>query len=224
MAAHVIQGHATLPPPWVETFSFVVIVIAIVCAAAIAIDLRQRPQEMWIMNLVWPLTALYAGPLGLWAYFRIGRPREQKPVWAVTLTSATHCSAGCAIGDFIGEWIVFFTGLLILRSKLTTKYVVAFALAYPVGIFFQYFRIAPMCNLGLGAGLWAAVRADTLSLVAYEVDMFAWMAVVRKRLFPGLEPTTWTFWLMMQIAMLLGLATTYPANRWLIRRGVKEAM
>lgn len=29
---------------------------------------------------------------------------------------------------------------------------------------------------------------------------------------------------MMQIAMMLGLATTFPANWWLIRRGVKEAM
>jgi hypothetical protein len=34
----------------------------------------------------------------------------------------------------------------------------------------------------------------------------------------------WAFWLMMQIAMILGLATTFPMNWWLIRRGVKEAM
>jgi hypothetical protein len=29
---------------------------------------------------------------------------------------------------------------------------------------------------------------------------------------------------MMQVAMLVGFATTYPVNWWLIRRGTKEAM
>ena len=42
--------------------------------------------------------------------------------------------------------------------------------------------------------------------------------------FPALEPTSWSYWLMMQIAMLLGFATTYPVNWWLIRRGTKERM
>ncbi|HWG05484.1 MAG TPA: DUF4396 domain-containing protein, partial [Beijerinckiaceae bacterium] len=30
--------------------------------------------------------------------------------------------------------------------------------------------------------------------------------------------------LMMQIAMVLGFATTYPVNWWLISRGIKEKM
>ena len=29
---------------------------------------------------------------------------------------------------------------------------------------------------------------------------------------------------MMQLAMILGYFTSYPANRWLIRRGLKEKM
>ncbi len=85
-------------------------------------------------------------------------------------------------------------------------------LAYVFGIFFQYFSIAPMRGLGFADGMWAAVKADTLSLVAYEIGMFAWMAATQKLLFPGLEPTSWTFWFMMQIATMLGLATTFPMN------------
>lgn len=228
----------TAVPEWLRTLSVVAVVLALLCAVAIAIDLRQRPQRMWIMNLVWPLTALYAGPLGLWAYWAIGRKTAQdgnghgkpghnkpdKPFWQVAFTGATHCGAGCAVGDFIGEWLVFLGGVVLLGSPLLTKYVVAFVLAYLLGIFFQYFSIAPMRGLGLREGLWAAVKADTLSLTAYEVGMFGWMAVTQKLLFPGLEPTSWTFWFMMQVAMLLGLATTFPVNWWLIRRGTKEAM
>jgi hypothetical protein len=81
-----------------------------------------------------------------------------------------------------------------------------------------------MRGLGLRDGLAAAIKADTLSLVAYEIGMFAWMIITHRVLLPGLEPTSWVFWLMMQIAMLLGLATTWPVNWWLIRAGVKEAM
>ncbi len=29
---------------------------------------------------------------------------------------------------------------------------------------------------------------------------------------------------MMQIAMLLGFATSYPVNWWLVRKGIKEKM
>jgi hypothetical protein len=218
---------------WLEHVARGFILLSLLCAFAVVADVVRRPQKMWIMNLVWPLTALYGGPLGLWLYWRIGRrsPGEdsgaiekRKPFWAVALTGSTHCGAGCAVGDLIGEWLVFATGFTLLGSALLGKYTVAFVLAYLVGIFFQYFSIAPMRGLGLWPGLRAAIKADTLSLVAYQVGMFGWMAVTQKRLFPGLEPTSWVFWVMMQVAMVLGLATTFPVNWWLIKRGVKEAM
>jgi hypothetical protein len=68
-----------------------------------------------------------------------------------------------------------------------------------------------------------AVKTDTLSLVAYQVGMFSWM-MVRATLYPDLKPTDWTYWFMMQIAMIAGFLTTYPVNWWLIRRGIKEKM
>lgn len=218
-------------PGWLESLSMIVVIFSIVCAIGITVDIALHPQAMWIMNLVWPLTALYAGPIGVWFYVTIGRSsderhkhRKTERFWPKALKGATHCGAGCAVGDFIGEWLVFASGLLLFDSKLGTKYVVAFTLAYGFGIFFQYFAIAPMRGLGAGEDLIAAIKADTLSLIAYEVGMFVWMAVTQKLLFPGIEPTAWTFWFMMQIAMILGLATTFPVNWWLIKAGIKEAM
>ena len=96
-------------------------------------------------------------------------------------------------------------------------------LAYLFGVAFQYFSVAPMRGLGLAEGLREAIKIDTLSLVAFEIGMFAWMAV-RAWMFPNLHPTQWTYWFMMQIAMVLGFATTFPVNWWLIRRGTKEKM
>lgn len=56
--------------------------------------------------------------------------------------------------------------------------------------------------------------------------MYAWMAFVYFVLFPHphLEPSSPIFWFMMQIAMLVGFATSYPVNKWLLRKGIKEAM
>lgn len=229
-----MHRSATQISPALNATAAACVLLGVGCALLIGLDLVRRPQKMWIMNLVWPLTALYAGPLGLWAYAAIGRRpppgrpedrhQKKKPFWQSVLTGALHCGAGCTLGDIVAEWLVFATGALIFGSRLGTKFACAFVLAYAAGLFFQFFSIAPMRGLGVRDGLWAAIKADTLSLAAYELGMFAWMTITQRMLFPGLAPTSWVFWFMMQAAMLAGLATTYPVNWRLIRSGVKEAM
>jgi hypothetical protein len=41
---------------------------------------------------------------------------------------------------------------------------------------------------------------------------------------PHLTPDHVAYWLMLQIGMMIGLATSYPVNVVLIRDGVKRAM
>jgi hypothetical protein len=46
-------------------------------------------------------------------------------------------------------------------------------------------------------------------------------------LFPSprqLMPNTAAFWLLMQVGMMIGFCTSWPANVWLVRRGVKVPM
>jgi len=112
----------------------------------------------------------------------------------------------------------------IFGQSLYATFAAAFVLAYGFGIVFQFFAIAPMRHLGVAEGLIAAVKADTASLLAFEVGMFAWMALVQDVLAPGLTPDHWRYWAMMQVAMLLGVLTALPVNAWLIKAGVKEAM
>ena len=86
-----------------------------------------------------------------------------------------------------------------------------------------------MRGLSFGQGIWAAVKADTLSLMAWQVGMYRFMAFAYFFLFGhllGIKLATDAvgFWFMMQIAMLRGFATSYPVNWWLIRIGVKEKM
>jgi hypothetical protein len=71
-----------------------------------------------------------------------------------------------------------------------------------------------------------AFKADLFSLLAWQVGMYSWMAVATFILFKdeSLEKTSWTFWFMMQIAMLLGFMVSYPVNAWLIKSGIKKGM
>ena len=216
----------------VEATAFVYVWLSIASAAFIVVDifLLGHRQGMKVMEVVWPLTLLYWGPLGLPFYLAIGRTpvdgphdHHEESMGRASFKGAAHCGAGCAIGDFAAEWIALATGFALFGSPLAGRFALSFALAYLVGIAFQYFAIAPMRGLSLRDGVFAAIRADTFSLIAYEVGMFAVMAL-RAWLWPALQPWDWTYWLIMQAAMVAGFATTYPVNWLLIRNGVKERM
>ena len=91
--------------------------------------------------------------------------------------------------------------------------------------------ITAAAGLGQGGshlydGIIAALKADTLSLTAFEIGLFGWMAIMQLVLFPGphLKPDHAAYWFLMQIGMILGFASAFPVNVWLIRRGIKEAM
>ncbi len=74
-----------------------------------------------------------------------------------------------------------------------------FLFAYTLGIFFQYFTIAPMRGERGAKGMLSAVRAGTASIVAFEIGLFAWMALEHFVIFtnPHLEVNEAVYWFMM---------------------------
>lgn len=225
----------------IYNIAIISLVVSVICAATIAFDiLNGRRQHMWIMNIVWPVTALYAGPLGLIAYVAFGRapigqkmagmeghrhPQKQKPFWQSVVVGATHCGAGCTLGDLLAEWFLFFVPLSFFGQQIFTAWLIDFVAAFILGIAFQYFTIKPMRNLTARQGLIAALKADTLSLTAWQVGMYGWMALVVFVFFDHTpEKNGPIFWSMMQVAMLCGFATSYGVNWWLLRSGIKETM
>jgi hypothetical protein len=108
---------------------------------------------------------------------------------------------------------------------LATEYVGDYLLAYAFGIAFQFFAIVPMRHLSFWPGIGAAIKADTISLTAFEIGLFGWMAISFFVLFhPPLMPNQPAFWFMMQIGMMIGFLTSYPANWFLVRSGIKISM
>lgn len=71
-----------------------------------------------------------------------------------------------------------------------------------------------------------ALKIDFLSLTAWQVGMYGWMAIVIFVFHQGnpLPHSNWNFWFMMQIAMFFGFLTSWPVNWMLIKTGIKHGM
>ena len=228
-------------PDWLTTIAWIALGIGFASALVIACDifLRGYRLRMGIMEAVWPITGLYLGPLAIWGYYRFGRPTSskwlahhdvtappQKPRWATIAIGVSHCGAGCTLGDIGAEFAVFALGWSVTGTALPFEYVGDYVFAIILGLLFQYFAIVPMRGLDFREGIAAAAKADFLSLSAFEVGLFGWMALMTFVFFPDphLTPATPIYWFFMQIGMIVGFATAIPANVWLIKRGIKEAM
>ena len=231
-------------PLWLHGLSITSIALAVVCALVIAADEFRRPQKMWIMNVVWPLTALFGSVLWLAAYYTWGRPASkgdkantEQPFPAIVLKGTSHCGAGCTLGDIIAEWAAYLFPVVavwfgwhgVLAEKTFAVWIPDFILAFLLGVIFQYFTIKPMRDLSPWKGLIAALKADTASITAWQIGMYGLMAVIQFRWFApaygGIAKVARPeFWFAMQLAMLAGFSTSYPVNWWLIRSGGKEKM
>ena len=242
-------------PAWLHTLSILSLVVGFACFAVIALDEYRHAQHMWIMNVVWPVVALFGSVVWLWAYFAYGRlatrenmqaakergedppSMKQTPFAMMVFKGTSHCGSGCTLGDIVAEWLLVAAPVIaiwlgwksIFPEKIFADWVADYILALLFGIAFQYFTIKPMRNLSVGEGIFQAIKADVLSLTAWQMGMYGFMALAHFWIFASilgvkLEVASVEFWFMMQIAMWCGFATSYPVNWWLIESGIKEKM
>ena len=208
------------------------------CAAYMAWQMKRTPPEMAVMRFVWPLCALFAGPLLILFYHRYaGTEAGETPYAAKVAKGTLHCGAGCSLADLICENVAhiapgvlaFFGMGTIFETEIFAQWTMDYVFALLIGIVFQYFAIAPMRDLSVGEGILAATKADVLSLTSWQVGMYGLMGLAHFVLFPAwfggtVDAGSPVFWVAMQIAMLAGFATAYFPNWWLIRSGLKEEM
>ncbi len=237
------------PPGWLEAVAWAALAIVFASAAYVLYDIYGRGyrQRMRVMEAVYPINALYWGPAAIWFYLRYGRRmatrRGEEPAagergggdrgdsddeplrWWQVAKGVAHCGGGCTLGDIVAEWLVLAAGWTIAGKALYADFPADFVAAWTIGIAFQYFAIVPMRGLSPLRGIWAAIKADTLSILAFQVGLFFGMWLYQEVIFPDpLPKTTATYWVCMALAMILGFFTAYPANAWLIKVGWKERM
>jgi len=104
-----------LIPAWLHSLSIAFLLLGLACAVVIAADLVRHKQHMWIMNVVWPVTALFGTVWIVWQYFTYGRlaederakaamdrdeemPSKKLTPFPVTVANgALHCGSSCTL-------------------------------------------------------------------------------------------------------------------------------
>ncbi|OCB56420.1 hypothetical protein A5677_18050 [Mycobacterium malmoense] len=226
----------TMPAPgWVTLLAWIVTGLGVLVAGAILADIYARGyrQPLRAMEAVWPITAIYAGPLAWWAYHRWGRPAT--PRWqhrfgssggpGLAATAAVQTIPGGAV-SFVGHMIamplVMWTGMTIAGQGVWPMMLLIAAFALPLLIAFEYHSLALTGrDQSVGRRLWAASRISVLAIVAFDVGMGASMLLVAFVL--GYSPASMAFWLVMWGGMWLGFATAYPMVWWLLAKEATKA-
>lgn len=205
---------AILSAPW-----FLVVWATLMIPSQIILirDLRGRNAHlMSLMKVVWVLTVLYSGPLGLLGYWLTGRKEiPADGLWRRAFRSVAHCYSGCGMGEITG--VIIAAGLLHLGNAWTSG--LTFVLAYVAG---YALTVGPLVQEGvrLRAAMWDAFLSETPSITVMEIVAIGVSLALAGAASMG-EPL---FWSSLVVSLTCGLLAAYPVNVLLIRFGVKQGM
>ena len=200
-------------PDWLTPIAWTFIAAAIVTAILIAIDIygRGRRHDTVAAEIVWVTSALYLGPFAFALYSRYGR---RNPHAAPTAVNGLPGGGASAVAHLIGVPLVLASGLTIAGIDLWVMILVIGALA--MLLLFVFERTAAS-SPGRRPSVGTAAGAAVLTVLAFDIGMGGWMLLLHFNEY--MPPATeGAFWFLMQVGIVLGLATGYPAVSWLTRR------
>jgi FtsP/CotA-like multicopper oxidase with cupredoxin domain len=188
---------------------------------------RKNPEET-VMKWGWVLITLYMGPIGLALYVLADKEpapgtHEEfvRPLWKQGAGSTVHCIAGDATGIIAAAAITAALGL-----PMWLDFIVEYAAGFAFGLFiFQSLFMKDM----LGGSYLGAVRGtfvpEWLSMNMMAAGMFPTMAfLMMGRDMRAMEPTEPLFWVVMSVGVIVGFATAYPVNVWMVSRNMKHGL
>ncbi|MDR5730524.1 MAG: DUF4396 domain-containing protein [Terriglobia bacterium] len=212
----------------IDYFLLIWFILAAGSTAYVALDQFRNNPEPTVMRWGFILITLYMGPFGLLLYVLADKEpkpgtHEQfiKPLWKQGIGSTIHCIAGDATGIIAAAVITATLGLP-MKIDLIVEYVAGFSF----GLFiFQSLFMQSM----MGGTYWENVRKSFLPEFISMNCMMAAMAPVMSLLMMGrdmraMEPTQLIFWGVMSLGVSAGFVMAYPANVWMVKRGLKHGL
>jgi hypothetical protein len=212
----------------IDYFLVVWFALATASTVYVAWDQYRNNPEPPVMKWGFILVTLYMGPIGVLLYVladKEPRPGEHeefiKPLWKQGVGSTIHCVAGDATGIILAAAVTAKLGL-----PMWLDLIVEYATGFAFGLFiFQSLFMKSM----MGGTYWQNVRRTFLSEFISMNFMMAGMAPAMSLLMMGrdmraMEPTELLFWGMMSLGVVVGFATAYPANIWMVQGGLKHGL
>ncbi|HJU04807.1 MAG TPA: DUF4396 domain-containing protein [Nitrospiraceae bacterium] len=196
--------------------------------AYVAYDQFTNNPEPAVMKWGFILVTLYMGPLGLLLYVladKEPRPGEHErfiaPLWKQGVGSTIHCVAGDATGIILAAAVTALLGL-----PMWLDLIIEYAAGFAFGLFI--FQSLFMKNM-MGGTYLENVRKSFMPEFISMNAMMAGMAPVMSLLMMGrdmraMEPTELLFWGVMSLGVIVGFASAYPFNVWLVAENLKHGL
>lgn len=214
-------------PAWLTPVAWTYLVLSLLSAAIIAIDiyLGRRRHNSVASELVWVASGLYLGPFAVAFYLSRGRTNTdsgpadgtaRKPAEAaVALLPGGGASA---VAHLIAVPFVVAVGWTIAGLAMWPMIIViAVLVVVMVAVYERVASHGPRTGHARGLSVGAAIVAAVITVAAFDIGMVGWMLFLH---FNNAMPsvTDGTFWFLMQVGVIVGLMTGYPAVKWLLSR------
>jgi len=215
-------------PDWLTPVAWTYITLSLLSAAYIAFDiylLRRRHLGV-ATELVWITSALYLGPFGVAVYLRRGRANPTSTTVTAGIAGKAEGTAvavlpgggASAVAHLIAVPLVVAVGWTIAGLAMWPLILVIAVLAIVMlAIYERLASRAPRTGRTRAISVGSALAAALITVAAFDIGMVGWMLLLHLNdLMPPVSDST--FWFLMQMGVILGLLTGYPAVSWLLRR------
>ncbi|MBA3798763.1 MAG: DUF4396 domain-containing protein [Geodermatophilaceae bacterium] len=215
-------------PDWLTPVAWTYITLSLLSAAFIAFDIYslRRRHHLVASELVWITSALYLGPFAVAVYLRQGRANSTSATDTAGIAGEAEGTAvavlpgggASAVAHLIAVPFVVAVGWTIAGLAMWPMILVIAVLVFVMLVIYE--RVAsrgPRPGRTRGISIGSAIAAAFITVAAFDIGMVGWMLLLH---FNDLMPpvTDSTFWFLMQMGVIVGLLTGYPAVSWLLRR------
>ncbi|MCL4798919.1 MAG: DUF4396 domain-containing protein [Burkholderiales bacterium] len=192
----------------------------------VAVDVRHVPAAP-VMKWAFVLVTAYTGPIGAFLYVLgcrepLRRTHERYTAfrWKQTLGSTMHCVAGDGAGILAGAVAASLLHLP-AAADVALEYVLGFGFGWTI---FQALFMRKMAGGSYVRALRSTFLPELLSMNLLMAGMVPLANLARAAWPAGHAPSNPEFWFVMSMALLLGSASAYPVNWWLVAKGLKHGM
>ncbi len=192
----------------------------------VAIDIRSTPESP-VLKWGFLLLTAYTGVVD--SVLNVLGSREPRPWlherftavrWRQTLGSTMHCVAGDGVGILAGAVVAWLFGLTGL-AEVALEYVLGFAFGWTI---FQSLFMRDMAGGSYRRALTSTFIPELLSMNFLMAGMVPTVRMLRMNIPAAEDPTTWSFWFVTSMGLLVGFIIAYPMNWWLVANHLKHGM
>ncbi len=212
-------------PGWLTPVAWAYIALALLATAVIAADIyvgRHRHHNV-ASELVWMTSGLYLGPFAVPMYLSRGRTdtattnaeTADEPEDAVA--AVLPGGGASAVAHLIAVPFVAAIGWTIAGMAMWPMILVIAVLVVVMLTVYERTASSMVSGQPHRLTIGAAVFASVVTVVAFDIGMVGWMLLLHfNDAMPAVSEST--FWFLMQVGVIVGLATGYPAVKWLVTR------